>query len=105
MEFLKFDPTAAVAWIISAHLVLNSILTLLFLWKDFHNTVCGLALTDRVGHDRHGFICMIEESLVTLAQVIQPCFSIGRFDEIVARFTGLWYFRPSSPSHTQVLIS
>ncbi len=83
MALLKFDPTAAVAGVISAHLVLTSILTVLFLWKDFHDAVCRLTSPDQFCHDSHGFLRMLEESLVPGTEIIQSWFSIGRLEKTV----------------------
>jgi len=54
-----------------------------FQFLQLHDVLCQPALLEQCRHDMHGFICMLEESLVPLAEVIQSCLPIGRLDEAI----------------------
>jgi len=83
MAFLKFDPTAAGTGIVSACICALQFKITLLPCRYGHDFLGQLASPDQVCHDLHWFVRMLEESLVTFAEVVQPRFSIGRLDKTV----------------------
>ena len=51
--------------------------------QDVHDFVGITAPAQQVGHDAHGPVDVVEEQLVSSAQVVQPWLAVGGMEEVV----------------------
>jgi len=81
VAFLVLFPAAAGTGIVSARLEDN--LRDLAIFRVLHDAGRSPALAKFLGHEAHGAVYVMKEHFIAGAKVIEPRFTVGRFDEAV----------------------
>jgi hypothetical protein len=95
MAALEFAPAAARARIVATGACHCRLQSGFFGGKDLHDLGRSSIPTQQFGHDLHRVVHVMEESLVSGAEVVQPRLAIGCLDEPVNSGSPLARERPS----------